>query len=139
LALSEQKATPPAPRQTTAGATGPRFGMGPRGAGPRGRPSAPPPELLNIGVVDTGEPAAPSAASAPVSANGGPPSEETGPRPRRGRGRAKTAGEATAGASEPAAPAAKAKRAAAGGGAAAKKAPRRGGPRAKKGAGQTEG
>jgi len=139
LALSEQKATPPAPRQTTAGATGPRFGMGPRGSGPRGRPSAPPPELLNIGVVDTGEPAAPAAASAPASANGGPPSEETGPRPRRGRGRAKTAGEATAGASEPAAPAAKAKRAAAGGGAAAKKAPRRGGPRAKKGAGQTEG
>jgi len=139
LALSEQKATPPAPRQTTAGATGPRFGMGPRGSGPRGRPSAPPPELLNIGVVDTGEPAAPAAASAPASANGGPPSEETGPRPRRGRGRAKTAGEATGGASEPTAPAVKAKRVAAGGGAAAKKAPRRGGPRAKKGAGQTEG
>jgi uncharacterized LabA/DUF88 family protein len=139
LALSEQKATPPVPRQTTPGAAGPRFGMGPRGAGPRGRPSAPPPELLNIGVVDTGEPARPSVASAPVSANGGPPpAEETEPRSKRGRGRAKAAAEPKVIASEPTAPAAKAKRVAGAGGA-AKKAPRRGGPRAKKGAGQAEG
>ena len=131
LAQSEQKATPPAPAPTAPGAAGPRFGMGPRGAGSRGRPAAPPPELFNVGVVDVAEPAKP-AASAPASANGGPPSEPTGGGAKRGRGRGKTA--ATGDASEPNAAAGKVKR---GGG--AKKTARRGGARAKKGAWQTEG
>ncbi|HEY6829310.1 MAG TPA: NYN domain-containing protein [Gemmatimonadaceae bacterium] len=134
LALSEQKATPPA-SQPTGATLGPRVGMGPRGAGSRGagsrgRPSAPPPELFSVGVVDIAEPAAPVAATAPANTNGGPPSEPR-ERPARGRGRAKTAAapapEATEGA-----PVAKAKR----GG--AKKTPRRG-ARAKKGGPTTEG
>jgi len=128
LALSEQKATP-AP-QPTGATSGPRVGMGPRGAGSRGRPSAPPPELFSVGVVDIGEPAAPVAANAPANTNGGPPSEPSA-RPARGRGRAKPAA-APAGEAAEGAPAAKAKR----GG--AKKATRRGGARAKKG-GTTEG
>ena len=133
LALSEQKATPPA-AQPAPSATGPRFGMGPRGAGSRGRPSAPPPELFSVGVVDIGEPAEPAAAaSAPASTNGGPPAEKGTRRPR-GRGRANAAATpATTDAAESAAPAAKAKR----GG--AKKTTRRGGARAKKGGAPTEG
>jgi uncharacterized LabA/DUF88 family protein len=138
LALSEQKAAPQAQRPSTPAAAGPRLGMGPRGAGRGGRPSAPPPELLNIGVVDTGESARPVAASAPASTNGGPPSEETASRPKRGRGRGKAAAEATGDAGDATAPAAKAKRAGGGGGG-AKKATRRGGARAKKGAAPTEG
>jgi len=133
LAQSEQRATP-TPSQPAAPALGaPRFGMGPRGAGQRGRPSAPPPELLNVGVVDIAAPAASAAsaaASVPGSPNGGPPSEEGGRQSKRGRGRAKV--EATAGGGEAVAPAAKGKRAAG-----AKKTTRRGGARAKKGA--TEG
>ena len=132
LALSEQKATPAAPRPTPT-TTGPRFGMGPRGAGPRGRPSAPPPELLNVGVVDIAEPAVPAAASAQASTNGGPPAEKGGRR-SRGQGRAKAAAATPAptDAMESGAPTAKAKRAG------AKKTTRRGGARAKKGAGPTE-
>ena len=142
LAQSELKATPPAPQAGTPSMTGPRLGMGPRGAGLRGRPSAPPPpELFNIGVVDIAEPVAPAAVSAPASTNGGPPAEPAGRRPRgRGRAKAKASGHETPGAAEPASdtagPAAKAKR---GGGPVAKKAPRRGGARAKKGAAKTEG
>jgi len=141
LAQSEQKATTPPPHATTPAVTGPRFGMGPRGggsrsAGLRGRPSAPPPELFNVGVVDIGgsEPAA-TAASAPTSANGGPPAEPTGRRSRgKGRGRAKAAeASSPSDVTESDAPSAKAKR----GG--AKKTPRRGGARAKKGAANPEG
>jgi hypothetical protein len=132
LALSERKATPPAP-QPAPSTAGPRFGMGPRGAGSRGRPSAPPPELFNVGVVDIAEPVAPAAASVPTSTNGGPPAEPRGRR-SKGRGRAKAAANAapSAEATESGAPTAKAKR----GG--AKKAAPRGGARAKKGA-QSEG
>ena len=135
LALSEQKAAPPSPTPSARAVTGPRFGMGPRGSGPRGRPSAPPPELFNVGVVDIAEPAAPPAAAAQASANGGPPSEATGRRSKRGRG-AKATAPATHDATEPAAAAVKAKRA---GG--VKKTTRRGGggARAKKGAPPTEG
>jgi len=133
LAKSEQKAAP-APSQPSTSALGaPRFGMGPRGARQRGRPSAPPPELLNVGVVDIPAPASAAAASAPASANGGPPPEESGRRPKRGRGGGRAKVEPASGTAE-AAPAAKAKRAGA-----AKKAPRRSGARAKKGATQTDG
>ncbi len=128
LALSEQKATPPAP-QATRSTTGPRFGMGPRGAGSRGRPSAPPPELFNVGVVDFAEPAAPAAA--PTSANGGPPPEKTA-RQSRSRGRGKTAEAPANEATASGAPASKAKRAGA-------KKPARRGARAKKGSSPTEG
>jgi uncharacterized protein (TIGR00288 family) len=54
LSRHETAATPP----SAAAPAGPRLGMGPRGArargaGPlRGRPGAPPPELLSIGVVE---------------------------------------------------------------------------------------
>jgi hypothetical protein len=144
LAQSELKATPPAPQPSSPSMTGPRLGMGPRGAGLRGRPSAPPPPgLFNIGVVDVAEPAAPVVVSAPASTNGGPPSEPAGRRPRgagRGGAKAKAGGRettgATAAAADTAGPAAKAKR---GGAAGAKKAPRRGAARAKKGAAKTEG
>ena len=75
--------------------TPPRIGMRPRGGGPRvgGRPTAPPPELLSIGVVE--QPAAPRplelgpAAPALTSDNGAAPPEGRGA--RRGRGRAKKA------------------------------------------------
>jgi|KBSSwiStaDraftv2_1062776.scaffolds.fasta_scaffold31911_2 uncharacterized LabA/DUF88 family protein len=133
LAKSEQRATPAPSQPSTPGLGAPRFGMGPRGARQRGRPSAPPPELLNVGVVDIPAPVSAAAASAPASANGGPPSEESGRRPKRGRGGGRAKVEAASGTAE-AAPAAKAKRA---GG--AKKAPRRSGARAKKGATQTDG
>jgi len=86
LAKSEQRATPAPSQPSTPGLGAPRFGMGPRGARQRGRPSAPPPELLNVGVVDIPAPVSAAAASAPASANGGPPSEESGRRPKRGRG-----------------------------------------------------
>ncbi len=72
-------------------AAAPRIGMGPRGAGARvrGRPGAPPPELLSIGVVedvpaiDVGRPVTPS-----PSENGAAPVEAP-KRARGGRGRAK--------------------------------------------------
>ena len=141
LALSEQKAAPPPPPTTSAGA-GPRFGMGPRGAGARGRPSAPPPGLFNVGVVDVAEPSASPTATPAASPNGGPPAEASeesarGRRSKRGRGRANAD---TSDANETTQPAAKAKRS---GG--AKKTPRRGGggggggARAQKGAAPTEG
>jgi hypothetical protein len=95
----------PAPRTTTAPPV-PR-GMGPRGAGvrgrgPAGRGSAPPPDLLLLGVVD--EPAAPPATTitaslSPVQETGAateveaPVSvvEDTADAPKRGRGRKRPA------------------------------------------------
>ncbi len=75
-------------------AAAPRIGMGPRGGGARGRsgkPGAPPPELLSVGVVGTVTPA-PTAESAPAS------EEQPAPQ-RRGRKRAtRTATSDTAGA-----------------------------------------
>jgi hypothetical protein len=67
VARADAAAAPPAPTNNTS----PRIGMGPRGASRgRGRPgSAPPPELLSIGVVDetpTLAPLAPAMLSAPV-------------------------------------------------------------------------
>jgi uncharacterized LabA/DUF88 family protein len=49
-----------APPRQSLGAAAPRLGMGPRGAGPRGRGrlDGPPPELLAIGVVDEPTPTA---------------------------------------------------------------------------------
>jgi hypothetical protein len=73
-------------------APAPRLGLGPRGAGPRGRLSAPPPELLAFGVVETTPVAAPAAHAEPAtSVNGGPPSERAA---SRGRGRGKAAKQA---------------------------------------------
>jgi len=139
LAISEQKAAPP-PSPTTSAGAGPRFGMGPRGARGRGRPSAPPPGLFNVGVVDVAEPSASPTATPAASPNGGPPAEASegggrGRRSKRGRGRANAD---TSDANETTQPAAKAKRSAG-----AKKTTRRGGggggARAKKGAAPTEG
>jgi uncharacterized protein (TIGR00288 family) len=79
-----------APPPRPAGA--PRIGMGHRSAGARGRPGAPPPDLLTIGVVETAAPviATPSVAEeAAPSENGRPAAEKT--RSPRGRSRAKTA------------------------------------------------
>ena len=80
----------------------PRLGMGPRGAGARGRPGAPPPNLLAFGVV--GEKPAPAPVAAPTPASA---AKENGKAPaaKRGRGAKKTAAKA-----EVAPPAAKAKR-----------------------------
>ena len=85
LAAAASAAAPP----PTAAAPAPRIGMGPRGGGARGRggkPGAPPPELLSVGVVGTAASAAPSA-EAPAAE----PAAEEKPAPRkRGRKRATT-------------------------------------------------
>jgi uncharacterized protein (TIGR00288 family) len=63
VARADAAAAPPRP---ALGATSPRIGMGPRGAGGRGRGrlDGPPPELLALGVVE--EPALATSAAAPV-------------------------------------------------------------------------
>ena len=71
----------------TPAAPAPRVGMGHRGAGARGRPGAPPPELLAVGVVATA-PAASAPAAPAARENGGPPAKR-GRGTRSGRGRAK--------------------------------------------------
>ena len=67
----------------------PRVGMGPRGAGPRGRLPAPPPELLAIGVVEE-IPSASAPAPATALTNGAQP-EARAKRGRRGGGSRKRA------------------------------------------------
>jgi hypothetical protein len=86
--------------QPPAAAATPRLGMGPRGgggrnrAGARGLPSAPPAELLAVGVVD--EPAsAKVAAHVEEETNGGPPAPR-GKRTRGSRAATKTAAKKTA-------------------------------------------
>ncbi len=102
LAAAASAAAPPA----APAAAAPRIGMGPRGGGARGRggkPGAPPPELLSVGVVGTVSPAA----AVPAE-----PAAEEKPAPRkraRKRATAKTttktaesaAGEAPAAAKKP--------------------------------------
>jgi uncharacterized protein (TIGR00288 family) len=109
LAQAERATAPtPSAAPSAAKAATPRIGMGPRGAGQRvrGRPGAPPPELLSIGIVeeapaiDTAHPAAP-----PVSGNGAPPIEAP-IRARGGRGRGKKSARAATPAAALAAPAA---------------------------------
>jgi uncharacterized protein (TIGR00288 family) len=92
VAATERAATaaaapPPAP------STQPRIGMGPRGAGARGRLGAPPPDLLALGVVEEAAvPAAPAHAEPAASPNGGPPAEAAPSRGgRRGRGKKRPA------------------------------------------------
>jgi hypothetical protein len=82
-----------------------RLGMGPRGAGARGRLAPPPPELLSIGIVD--EPMAVTSAAAPATENGGAPEAAATGKRGRGRGAAKkaAAAEARAAASPPQTPA----------------------------------
>jgi len=88
VARADQAAAPAPPKPELKGAA-PRFGMGPRGARPRGHPGSPPPGLLSIGVV---EDVPGIEISAPVVAvptdNGGGPAEAPR-RARGGRGRAK--------------------------------------------------
>jgi uncharacterized protein (TIGR00288 family) len=62
VARADAAASPPRP---SLGAAAPRIGMGPRGAGGRGRgrSDGPPPELLALGVVE--EPAADASAASP--------------------------------------------------------------------------
>jgi len=96
LARTEQAAVAASSPPASASAPTPRLGMGPRGAGPgragpRGRPGAPPPGLLSIGVVEdvvVAPPARPE--TAVVAENGGPP-PEAAKRPRGARGRGKGA------------------------------------------------
>jgi len=85
-------APPPVASPSSAKGAAPRIGMGPRGAGARvrGRPGAPPPELLSIGVVED-VPAVDHPAATPVSGNGAA-AIEAPTRTRGGRGRAKKAG-----------------------------------------------
>ncbi len=135
VAQSERAATPAAP----ASAPAPRLGMGPRTAGargrsgarPGGRPGAPPPDLLSIGVVETAPVAAPAArVEAAASSNGGPPAgAPRGAKKVRGKAAKQPAAKAVAPAAAHAEVAPKAKRA----GGAAKKTSGR--PRAKKSAG----
>jgi hypothetical protein len=75
-------------------APGPRLGMGPRGAGARHRPGAPPPELLAVGVVEESRPAA-AASHVEEETNGGPPAPR-GKRTRGSRAATKTAAKRTA-------------------------------------------
>jgi hypothetical protein len=98
--VSEQLAkheTAAATPSTPAAPAGPRLGMGPRGArargaGPmRGRPGAPPPELLSIGVVeDVPAPVAAPREAPPAVADNGTAASARGKRGRGSRGRGKT-------------------------------------------------
>ena len=74
VARADAAAAPPRP---SLGSAAPRLGMGPRGAGPRGRGrlDGPPPELLAIGVVDEPTPAGATA-----------PTETAAPEPETGVG-----------------------------------------------------
>ncbi|MBL8958283.1 MAG: NYN domain-containing protein [Gemmatimonadetes bacterium] len=95
---AEAAATPkPAPTS----APTPR-GMGPRGLPPRGRAgSAPPPELLLVGVVET-KPSAAAATPAP-SAPPAPAAKEKKPAAKKGKAEKKPKDEAAAAPAEPAA------------------------------------
>jgi uncharacterized protein (TIGR00288 family) len=92
LARHESAATAPA---TPAAPAGPRLGMGPRGArargaGPmRGRPGAPPPELLSIGVVEDSPVIVvpPHEEKAASTDNGNAPAARKRGRGSRGRGK----------------------------------------------------
>jgi hypothetical protein len=95
LARHETAATPPSTSATSP--AGPRLGMGPRGArargaGPlRGRPGAPPPELLSIGVVeDVPVPVAAPHEPPPTSTDNGAARVAPVKRGRGSRGRGKT-------------------------------------------------
>jgi uncharacterized protein (TIGR00288 family) len=94
LARTEQAAVAASSPPPSMSAPAPRLGMGPRGAGPgragpRGRPGAPPPGLLSIGVVEDVPAAAPPRVEAPIiSDNGGPP-PAVAKSGRGGRGRGK--------------------------------------------------
>jgi len=82
-----------------AASSAPRLGMGPRGGGrnrtgARGRPGAPPPELLAVGVVDEPAPAA-AVALVEEETNGGPPAPR-GKRTRGSRAATKTAAKKSA-------------------------------------------
>jgi uncharacterized protein (TIGR00288 family) len=104
VARADQAAAP-APPKPELKAASPRFGMGPRSTGPRGRPGAPPPELLSIGVVED-VPAIETSAPAhavPTDNGGAPPAAPK--RARGGRGRAKKSGARAAAATNDAAPA----------------------------------
>jgi uncharacterized protein (TIGR00288 family) len=79
LARTEQAAVAASTPVTVPSGPAPRIGMGPRGSGRgqrAGRPGAPPPELLSIGVVGVASPAAvaPPVAS-PVVQQAAPPEE----------------------------------------------------------------
>jgi uncharacterized protein (TIGR00288 family) len=96
LARTEQAAVAASLPPASASAPAPRLGMGPRGAGPgragpRGRPGAPPPGLLSIGVVEDSRVAPPPPIEVTVvSDNGGSPTADVA-KPARGRGRGKGA------------------------------------------------
>jgi uncharacterized protein (TIGR00288 family) len=83
-----ERASAAAAAPKTPAAAPPRIGMGPRGAGARGRLTSPPPDLLAFGVVETaGAPAAPAHVEHAASPNGGPPAEQAPKKGRRGRGK----------------------------------------------------
>jgi uncharacterized protein (TIGR00288 family) len=97
LARADQAAAPAATgaARSESRSLPPRIGMGPRGAGPRGRPGAPPPELLSIGVVeDLPRPVAAHTETIAATDNGAAPSAPA-KRSRGGRGRAKKTSRAT--------------------------------------------
>jgi uncharacterized protein (TIGR00288 family) len=89
LAKAATAAAPPPPP------VAPRIGMGPRGGtarGRSGRPGAPPPELLSIGIVaPVGSPltATPAAVSAAAGAPATPAPDVAAEAPARGRGASK--------------------------------------------------
>jgi uncharacterized protein (TIGR00288 family) len=143
LARSEQTAIAAATPPVAPSAAPARIGMGHRGAGPGraggrgGRPGAPPPDLLSIGVVETTPPALPPHREEVLSsANGGPPAAQSERAGTRGRTRTPKSTavvpspQAMSAEPAPAEPAAKAKR-----GRVAKKATHPGRPRARKVAG----
>jgi len=94
LARNDQATAAAARPALPSGTPAPRVGMGPRGAGARGRPVAPPPDLFSVGIVEeaTALPAPAAVPVAPPSENGKAAASEE----PRGRGRGRGAKKAPA-------------------------------------------
>ena len=105
IARADAAAAPPRPAPS---ATLPRLGMGPRGAGGRGRArlDGPPPELLSVGIVDeppaavaavdTPQPSVSDVAEMPSATPAPAPEPEPKAEPRPARGGRKRGGRAAA-------------------------------------------
>jgi hypothetical protein len=98
LARTEQAAVAASAPPVPTGAPSPRIGMGHRGARPRGRLGAPPPDLLSIGVVEHAAPPTRVVAEIPAPSDNGAKTAAVEPKgtPRGRRSRGKSAAKAVA-------------------------------------------